>query len=339
MAQSSAFLRNITRQNRELEQIVATITNMNAFTRNVRNEAARKIQKAWKVGRRREVRQLMRNMQAGHVNNLTNEFKRLDLINKNNQGNVIMTNAAPMLSKKRKVGNSNEEQTTKTRAREVNLPNRTIGRGMSCSHAGVTRYMKKAKKRFDELGYVSAYLDYDTQTNQYGITKNIDTIVKRKGQVYNSGSRINSSPQVYFFMIGIRGETSTGHAVSVLVDARVAKNKRIWVFDPHGVDSRKSLWGITMRKKVVPIIRKLFKIPGRKVKYYNGRDLQSNNTRGVCTTFYVTFMDIIPYLLNGSANINQLSDIARINSTQIRAFFLNFAPNTEGRVTVKNRTR
>ncbi len=75
MAQSSAFLRNIARQDRELEEIVSRITNMNAFTRSVRNEAARKIQKAWKVGRRREVRQLMRNVQAGIVNNLANEFE------------------------------------------------------------------------------------------------------------------------------------------------------------------------------------------------------------------------------------------------------------------------
>ena len=72
---------------------------------------------------------------------------------------------------------------------------------------------------------------------------------------------------------------------------------------------------------------------------YNGRNLQANNNRGVCSTFYITFMDIIPFLLNGSANINQLSDIARINGTSMRSFFMNFAPNTEGRVIVKNKTR
>ena len=74
-------------------------------------------------------------------------------------------------------------------------------------------------------------------------------------------------------------------------------------------------------------------------RYYNGRNLQANNTRGVCSTFYVTFMDIIPYLLSGAATINQINELSKKNSTQIRAFFLNFAPNTEGRVIVKNRTR
>jgi len=113
MAQSSAFLRNIARQDRELEEIVSRITNMNAFTRSVRNEAARKIQKAWKVGRRREVRQLMRNVQAGIVNNLANEFEKLDMVNRNNDGNVNMTNVEPTQARKRKSDNNNNEQTKK----------------------------------------------------------------------------------------------------------------------------------------------------------------------------------------------------------------------------------
>jgi hypothetical protein len=82
-----------------------------------RNEAARKIQKAWKAGRRREVRRLMRNIQAGQVNNLAKEFEKFNLVNRNNSGNVIMTNVAPVRPKKRKAtnSNSNDEQTMKTR--------------------------------------------------------------------------------------------------------------------------------------------------------------------------------------------------------------------------------
>jgi hypothetical protein len=237
--------------------------------------------------------------------------------------------------------NSNNNQAKTYKKREVNLPKLQIGTGMGCPIAGMPRYMKRAQKTFDGLGYVSAFFDYNVATNQYGITKSIDTVVKRRGNVYSLPNTFNVTNQVYFFMVGLRNNNQ-GHSVSVLVDARVPSNKRIWVFDPLGETSRDSIWGRTMRQTVVPIIKQLWGVSNNSnttARYYNGRNLQANNTRGVCSTFYVTFMDIIPYLLNGSANINQLSDIARINSTQIRAFFLNFAPNTEGRVTVKNRTR
>ncbi len=340
MSQSGAFLRNLNRGDTELRNIITKITNLSSFTRNVRNDAARKIQKAWKVGRRREVRRLMRNIQAGHVNNLAKEFEKFNLVNRNNSGNVIMTNVAPVRPKKRKAANSNsnDEQTMKTRGREVELSNLEIGRGMGCQYAGIPRYMKKAKKMFDEKSIISSFLDYNIETNQYGIVKNIPTIVNRFGRIYNSGSRIVPTNQVHFFMIGLRTD-SNGHAVSVLVDPRDPKNRRIWVFDPHGEKSRTSIWGKTTRKKIVPILQKMFKIPGRKVRYYGGRDLQEGNTRGVCTTFYVTFMEMIPYLLSGAATINQINELAKKNSIQIRSFYLNFAPETEGRVIVKNKTR
>jgi hypothetical protein len=59
----------------------------------------------------------------------------------------------------------------------------------------------------------------------------------------------------------------------------------------------------------------------------------------VCTTFYVTFMEMIPYLLSGAATINQINELAKKNSIAVRSFYLNFAPETEGRVIVKNKTR
>jgi hypothetical protein len=239
---------------------------------------------------------------------------------------------------KRGRSNSTSNRAVKASIREVNLPKLQIGTGMGCPIAGMPRYMKRAQKTFDELGYVSAFFDYNVATNQYGITKSIDTVVKRRGSVYNLPNTFNVTNQVYFFMVGLRNNNQ-GHSVSVLVDARVPSNKRIWVFDPLGETSRDSIWGRTMRQTVVPIIKQLWGGSNTTARYYNGRNLQANNTRGVCSTFYVTFMDIIPFLLNGSANINQLSDTARINSTPIRSFFLNFAPNTEGRVIVKNKTR
>ncbi len=242
---------------------------------------------------------------------------------------------------KRGRSNSTNNRVVKSSIREVNLPKLQIGTGMGCPIAGIPRYMKRAQKTFDELGYVSAFLDYNIATNQYGITKSIDTIVKRRGSVYNLPNKFNVTNQVYFFMVGLRNNNQ-GHSVSVLVDARVPSNKKIWVFDPHGETSRDSIWGRTMRQTIVPIIKQLWRVSNNSnttARYYNGRNLQANNNRGVCSTFYITFMDIIPFLLNGSANINQLSDIARINGTSMRSFFLNFAPNTEGRVIVKNKTR
>ena len=46
MSQSGAFLRNLNRGDTELRNIITKITNLSSFTRNARNEAARKIQKA-----------------------------------------------------------------------------------------------------------------------------------------------------------------------------------------------------------------------------------------------------------------------------------------------------
>jgi len=217
------------------------------------------------------------------------------------------------------VQNSTSNRAAKASIREVNLPKLQIGTGMGCPIAGMPRYMKRAQKTFDELGYVSAFFDYNVATNQYGITKSIDTVVKRRGSVYNLPNTFNVTNQVYFFMVGLRNNNQ-GHSVSVLVDARVPSNKRIWVFDPLGETSRDSIWGRTMRQTVVPIIKQLWGGSNTTARYYNGRNLQANNNRGVCSTFYVTFMDIIPFLLNGSANINQLSDTARINGTPMRLF-------------------
>ena len=142
-------------------------------------------------------------------------------------------------------------------------------------------------------------------------------------------------------MVGLRN-VDNAHAVSVLVDPGVyAQNFRIWVFDPHGEASRDSIWGRTMRQKVVPLIKQLWGVTNtnnRMTKYYNGPNLQANNNRGVCTTFYVTFMDYIQALVAGE-NINGITRFAAQNSTVRRKLFLDFPPNIQGLVTVKNKTR
>lgn len=343
MPQSSDFFKTVAKRtvkDRELERIIATITNMNAFTRNVRNQAARKIQKAWKSGKRREARQLVRNLQAGIVDNLANELKKLNLTNKNNNGNVIMANAPPLPKKKRKSANSNSNsnnnQARGYRKRQVNLPNIVIGTGMGCGYAGIPRYMQRAQERFDNASVVSAFLEYTIATNRYGILKNISKILNRRGMVNNS-SRISVGKQVHFFMVGIR-DVDKAHAVSVLVDPAVYTGEfRMWVFDPHGQASRSTIWGTTMRQKIVPIIKDLWGT-NFTVRYYNGPNLQADDNRGVCTTFYVTFMDYIRALIAGE-NINGITRFAAQNSTNRRKYFLNFPPEIKSLVVSKNKTK
>ena len=343
MPQSSDFFKTVAKRtvkDRELERIIATITNMNAFTRNVRNQAARKIQKAWKSGKRREARQLVRNLQAGIVDNLANELKKLNLTNKNNNGNVIMANAPPLPKKKRKSANSNSNsnnnQARGYRKRQVNLPNIVIGTGMGCGYAGIPRYMQRAQERFDNASVVSAFLEYTIATDQYGILKNISKILNHRG-VVNTSSRISASKQVHFFMVGIR-DVDKAHAVSVLVDPAVYTGEfRMWVFDPHGQASRSTIWGTTMRQKIVPIIKDLWGT-NFAVRYYNGPNLQADDNRGVCTTFYVTFMDYIRALIAGE-NINGITRFAAQNSTNRRKYFLNFPPEIKSLVVSKNKTK
>jgi hypothetical protein len=252
-----------------------------------------------------------------------------------------MANAAPIRKKKRKSAdsnsNSNNNQAKGYRKRQVNLPNINIGGGgMGCGYAGIPRYMQRAQERFDNANVVSAFLDYTIATNQHGILKNISKILNRGGAV-NTSSRISVSKQVHFFMVGIRG-VDNAHAISVLVDPGVYTNEfRMWVFDPHGQDSRGSIWGTTMRQKVVPIIKDLWG-SNFAVRYYNGPNLQADNNRGVCTTFYVTFMDYIRALIAGQ-NINGITRFAAQDSTARRKYFLNFPPEIKSLVVSKNKTK
>ena len=260
-------------------------------------------------------------------------------IERNSSGNATM-NKESVLGKRKNSDsntNNNNNQARGYRKREVNLPNLVAGRGMGCGYAGIPRYMKRAKERFDNASVVSAFLDYTIATNQYGIIKNIDTIIKRHGTP-NTSSRIAASNQVYFFMVGMRSPDNA-HAVSVLVDPGVyASGFRMWVFDPHGEASVSSIWGRTMRQKIVPIIKQLWGVTNGTVRYYNGPNLQANNNRGVCTTFYVTFMDYIRALVAGE-NINGITRFAAQNSPERRQFFLDFPPHVQGLVVVKNKTR
>jgi hypothetical protein len=244
---------------------------------------------------------------------------------------VNRMNIDPIAGVKRTRNGNENGKVLKTSGREVEIQPLKIGEGMACSRAGIPRYLKMARNRFDDMGIVSAFFDYTIESGNYGIVKNIDKIVKGFGTP-NVNSRIVPSKQPHFLMVGMRAPQA-GHAVSVLVDPA---KKYIWVFDPHGEYSRQSVYGQTMRKKIVPIIKNMWKIPTQRVRYYNGPNLQANNTRGTCSTYYVTFMDMIPYLLSGQANINQINQLAAMNSTAIRQFYLNFAPQNVGRVVAKN---
>jgi hypothetical protein len=244
---------------------------------------------------------------------------------------VNRMNIDPVIGTKRVRNNSGNGKVLKTSGREVEIQPIQIGVGMGCPRTGIPRYLKMAKDRFDDKGIVSAFFDYTVNTGNYGIVKNIDKIVKGYGTP-NVNSRIIPSKQPHFFMVGMR-TTGGGHAVSILIDPT---RKYIWVFDPHGEYSRQTVYGQTMRKKIVPIIKKMWKIPTQRVRYYNGPNLQADNTRGTCSTYYVTFMDMIPYLLSGQANIDQIERLATMNSTAIRQFYLDFAPQNVGRIIAKN---
>lgn len=235
----------------------------------------------------------------------------------NNESNRRVGN-----TRKRKANNSNNNQPSKISGREVMMPTISPGKGMACGHAGIPRYMKRAKKKFDDKGVVTAFFDYTIPTGQYGILKNIDAIIKRRGQA-NTNSRIIATNQIHYFMVGIRDHTSNGHAVNILVDPGLfGQGFRMWVFDPHGRDAQMTIWGQATRNSIVPIIKSMWGVGinnGNRVRYYNGMNLQANNrTIGSCTTFYVTFMDYIEDLLSGAS----INNIRVINSANVRKNYL-----------------
>ncbi len=248
------------------------------------------------------------------------------MVNRMNVNNIGIT------GKKRSRNTNNLGKVVKTSAREVNLEPIQIGVGMGCPRRGIPRYLKIAKDRLEPRGIVPVFLDYSIASNQYGMLKNVARVIERYGTP-NVTSRISPSNQPHFIMVGMRSPEGGGHAVSVLVDP---PNKQIWVFDPYGSASQTTIYGRTMREKIVPLLRRMWNIQGQGVRYYNGNNLQSNNTRGTCSTYYITFMDMIPYLIAGVANINQIERFVTMNSTQIRQFYLNFAPQNVGRIVVKN---
>ena len=277
------------------------------------------------------------NQLAKNTREITNLLGKLQL----NDPNTNMPNTPPLANKKRKSPNSNSDsnnnkQPSGIRKREVPLPPLIPGRGMGCQYAGMSRYMQRAKGRFNNAGIVPAYLDYNIDNNKYGITKNSSKIVNVGGDIKNA--RISGTNQVHLFMVIIR-TVEKAHAISVLVDPNVySRGFRVWVFDPHGQYSKNSMWGKTMRENVVPIITNLWD-PSTKpvVRYYNGPNLQAGNNRGVCSTFYVTFMDYIPQLIAGK-NINNITKVAAINNLSSRKRFLNYPPKTNNPI-AKNITR
>ena len=344
------ILENMKRNLRETKRLAALNSGMFKLRRalkklkntpiilNRHQEAATQIQKAWKELNKSKIPKFKEERSkklAKEANNLMRNILRMNNLPKTS-----------ILGKRRNTdsnSNSNNNQAKTYKKREVNLPNLAVdGFGMRSPCGGIARYMKRAQKTFNDASVVSAYLDYSIASNQYGILKNIDAIVKSRGAA-NTSSRIIATKQVHFFMVAMRGD-AVGHAVSVLVDPGVYTSQfRIWVFDPHGEASTNSIWGRTMREKVVPIIKQLWGITNtnnRMTRYYNGPNLQANNNNriGVCTTFYVTFMEYIRALIAGR-NINGITEYAALDSIERRKFFLDFPPNIQGLVIAKNRTR
>ncbi len=221
----------------------------------------------------------------------------------------------------------------KVSGREVVLPALVPGRGMSCGQAGIPRYMKKAKARFDDQGIVTAFINYNMATGRHSIYKNIGAIVKAVNTPNApTNSRITPTNQPHFIMAGIHNE-SGGHAISILVDP---PSRKMWIFDPWGNQVLMNPYSLAIQTDVLPIIRRMWKIPPKNMIFYRGPNLQASNNRGTCTTFYVTFMDIIPHLLAGTVNLKNVERFAGKNSIAVRKFYLDFAPETPGLIVARN---
>jgi hypothetical protein len=238
-----------------------------------------------------------------------------------------------MKRKGRNKNNANVTKVVKASGREVIIP-RLTNTGMTCQIRGIPNYMKIAKARFDDKNIVSVFLRYHIPSGQYGITKSIDAIVKSMTVPLHS-SRITPTNQPHFIM-ATASDDRTGHAVSILVDP---PHKVMWVFDPLGEVSEMNPYGRAIVQNVVPILQGMWTIPGSGVRMYKGPNLQALNTHtiGVCTSFYISFMDWVETLLrNPNMHINIIGKYASMTTQEQRVAFMHTTPNINTRIVTRN---
>jgi hypothetical protein len=246
---------------------------------------------------------------------------------------------------------SDVKKVTKQSKVQLKLPTLAPGVGMMCTRAGYTRYLNEIQSFFENKRFFGRRINpvvytYTGDTN-IGYLVNKPTQILRNNPKFqtfgNSVPMINANPTgIYYFMVFAMNNTSDtmGHAINILVDpSRITP--RIWVFDPHGADSMINSgyrYGKITREKIVPNIKKMFGdafSSGTTSSYYTGPNLQLANTRGVCTTFYISFTYAIMDLLMNTITINDLGRLApNSDNLAARIQFLN-RPGNDKMVTNK----
>lgn len=229
--------------------------------------------------------------------------------------------------KRTRTTSSNSNKVIKYAAREVAIPE--LGPfGMSCPYTGIPRYMLLAIRYFQHTPIVPAFLIYNMDTNQYGITKSIEAITRSMTTPMYS-SRIQATDRPHFIMVGVHDETG-GHIASVLVDP---PTRRMWVFDPHGSMATTSLYGPAISNKAIPILTSMWNIPRRNIQVYTGPNIQARN--GICSTFYIDFMYMVGELLSGMRNVNDIARRASLVTANERMQFIR-APPAQNRMVARN---
>ena len=230
------------------------------------------------------------------------------------------------------------------------LPRET---GMSCTVPGYIRYLDEMRTRLSNVRHNGKrinvkFLEYSDSGNRGIVANTSAQLLNRRPplEFKNNGTtipRLNASAgSIHYFLISItkRDNPNLGHAVNVLMDTG-RPQPRIWVFDPHGNRAmERNGYGSIFRNRVLPNMKKFFGsvFDNTVAKYYNGPNLQADNTRGVCTTFHLDFAEAIPGLLNETINIRSFG--GRNLNIAGRSAFLNnpilLATVTGKRVTKKN---
>ena len=242
-------------------------------------------------------------------------------------------------------------KTVKTSKVVRTLPPLPPGVGMACTRSGYVRYIEELNVRLRNARHNGKrinvkFLEYSDSINR-GIVVNTSAQLlngRPPLEFKNNGSnipRLNApTGSIHFFLISITKRTNPnrGHAVNVLMDTS-GPQPRIWVFDPHGNRAmERNGYGSIFRNRVLPNMKRFFGdvFNGINAKYYNGPNLQANNTRGVCTTFHLDFADAILGLLNESVNIRIFAG-GNLNIAGRSAFLNN--PTLIGTVTNKRVTK
>ena len=241
----------------------------------------------------------------------------------------------------------NTPKVTKQSKVQAELPPLKSGVGMMCTRAGYTRYLNEmqiffANKQFFGRRIYPVVYSYMGDTNSGYIMNKPTQILKNSYKFKTTGNSVplinKGSYDIYYFMVfALNKETDNmGHAINILVDPS-SINPRMWVFDPHGsestVESRYTFGKLT-REKIVPTIKKMFGdiFSGNtnRTSYYTGPNLQVANTRGVCTTFYISFATRIMDLLMNNITINELGRLVpNSNNIAARIRFLNKPGNNK----------